>query len=145
MNTVTKSIKRLGRRFQSTCKTEKRTMVIYQEDIDALNLIAEYIDETQKAIVKNNNLFTKLYIYLSGEFLRYYKCSAKDKIPHKEINRLLNTPMTNIVNDFKTRSEEQELYKIKDLEGFRKHEEKPIKYYYDNLKIQIAEALTNYK
>ena len=74
-----------------------------QNDIEAYNTIAEFIEEKEKKQIIDNQLFGKLYIYLFGEFVNYYKASVFNNIPQKELHKLLDKPIRQIVEEVKDR------------------------------------------
>lgn len=116
-----------------------------QGDIDAYNEIVEFIQEKQKKQIIDNQLFGKLYIYLYGEFVTYYKATAMDSIPQKELNKLLTKDLRTIVTEVTDR------LNLADMELCIK-QNKSIKQYnplqYDevaeNFKVMVNSAINAY-
>jgi len=70
-----------------------------QLDVDALNELIEYVGGKEKKQLKDNQLFGKLYIFLYGEFVNYYKCTVMDNVPQKELHRVLNKDIRILVQE----------------------------------------------
>lgn len=92
--TVQQSLQRIGWRFGTG-----KPFTPNQYDIEAFNSLLEFVEEKQKKQITDNQLFGKLYIYLYGEFVTYYKATAMDSIPHKELNKLLEKDLRTIVTE----------------------------------------------
>jgi hypothetical protein len=81
-----------------------------QKDVDAYNTLYKYVKDTSEKQLKENELFAKLYIFLYGEFLVYYRQTVFDKTARKELNRILDTPMSEIVERFVKIANDQETF-----------------------------------
>ena len=68
---VVKAIKRLAWRFSEATK-RNNTFVINQNDLDALNGIAKYIEQTQQQQYIDNQLFAKLFIKVYAKMIEHY-------------------------------------------------------------------------
>lgn len=114
-----------------------------QNDLEAYNVIAEFIEEKQKKEIIDNQLFGRLYIYLFGEFVNYYNSSVMDEIPQKELNKLLTKDMRLLVGEVVDRLNLNELD-----ESVKSGEINPPKLSYDevaeNLKIMINGAINEF-
>lgn len=134
---IEKSVQRIGWRLG-----QKKPFTPNQNDIEAYNEIVEYVVNTQKDQLMKNQLFGKLYIYVYGQFLRYYKATVFDEIPQKELHKLLDKPLRNIIEDFKDLLNNDELYS-----SIEEGREKDLWSYTDvsnNLKIQINAAINTF-
>lgn len=70
------------------------------KDIEAYNEIVEFTESSLKNQYNDNQLFAKLYIYIYGEFLKYYEGTVMDNIPQKELHRILDKPIEQLINEF---------------------------------------------
>ena len=89
-----------------------------ESDIKAFESIKNYVIENQKKTINENQLFAKLYVYLYGQFLNYYKATVFDNIPQKQLNQVLETPLEQIIENFRKQLNESELYQIQKNIGF---------------------------
>ena len=96
---VVKAIKRLAWRFQEATKNNN-TFTINQNDLDALNGIAKYIEQTQKQQYIDNQLFAKLFIKVYAKMIEHYNTDILDPIPRKAMYHILETPMDRILQEF---------------------------------------------
>lgn len=85
---INKSIQRISWRFSNS-----KPFTPNNNDMEALNNIINWVNSQRKETLNNNHLFAKLYIYVYGSFLNYYKSTPLEKIPRVELSRLLDTPM----------------------------------------------------
>ena len=93
INTITKAISHFKWRFQNGWKPTQR-------DVEAYNQIVEFTEKKHAEQFVNQQLFAKLYIKYYGEIIKYYKASVFDKEPQKEINRILDTPIEQLIQEF---------------------------------------------
>ena len=89
-----------------------------ETDIKAFESLKDYVIANQKRTANDNQLFAKLYIYLYGEFLNYYKSTVFDNIPQKELNKVLETPIEQIIESFTKQLNESERSQLQDNKGF---------------------------
>jgi len=89
-----------------------------ESDIKAFETIKNYVVANQKKTINENQLFAKLYVYLYGQFLNYYKASVFDNIPQKELNQVLETPLEQIMENFRKQLNESELNHAQNKIGF---------------------------
>ena len=112
---IIKAVKHLGWRFSETAKTEKRIMRLSQNDVDALNKIAESVELMQKQQYEANQLFGKLYIFVYMRFLAKHKATVMDTRPRKELHSILKKPISQWIEEFKQQLNDNEMYSL--LEG----------------------------
>lgn len=137
---IKKSIDRIRWRFASGKEFKPN-----ENDITAFNEVAEYISRKEKDNIIDNQLFGKLYIYLFGEFVNYYKATAIDTIPQQELHKLLDKNIADIVNEVKDRLNNAELEHAIKANAYDKY--KPMEYeeVAENMRIMVSAALNNYK
>lgn len=95
---VVKAIKRLGRRFAEAAN-KNGNMKLYQEDIDALETIADYIERTRNDMVGPENAYFKLFVHVYGKLLAHYDTDVYSEIPQKHICGILEKPITQLVSE----------------------------------------------
>jgi len=116
-----------------------------QNDLEAYNTIAEFVEEKQKKEIVDNQLFGKLYIYLFGEFVNYYNTSAMDTIPQNELNRILAKDMRLLVDEVKDRMNINELEVVLKEKGDLKcYEGMSYDEVAENLRVMINGAINEY-
>jgi len=71
-----------------------------QTDITAYNSIAEFVEQKHSNQISDNQLFAKLYIKYYGELLQFYTASVFDKEPQKELHKILDTPIEDLIKEF---------------------------------------------
>lgn len=108
---IEKSVKRIAWRFQNGWKPN-------QNDIDALNDIIDFVNQKQKDQINENQLFAKMYVHIYGEYLKFYKATVFDKAPEMELCKILDTPLSEIIESFRKDLNESERYQIQSSLGF---------------------------
>ena len=103
--TITKALERLSWRF-----SQRKPFIANQNDINALNQVIEYCDKKQSEQIQNYQLFAKLYVYLYGQFLDYYKTTVFDPIPQKELHKILDKSLWFLIEEFTQTLNESERY-----------------------------------
>ena len=88
-----------------------------EADVKAIKQIVEFTEKKHEQQFVNQQLFAKLYIKYYGELIRYYKSSVFDKEPQKEINRILDTPIEHLIQDFCKTVKEVEQFNKLDASG----------------------------
>lgn len=138
--TIEKAMQRIGWRLGTGKPFQPN-----QGDIDAYNFIVEFVDKKQKQQLIDNQLFGKLYIYVFGQFMTYYKCSFDSVIPQKELHKLLDKDLRLILSDvidkINISDMEYHLEKEKTLEGFKNAEYEEVA---ENLRIMVNGALNTF-
>ena len=114
INTITKAINHFKWKFQNSWKPT-------QQDVEAYNQIVEFTEKKHEQQFVDQQLFAKLYIKYYGELIRYYKSSVFDKEPQKEINRILDTPIEHLIQDFCKTVKEVEQSRTLEVRGDIKH------------------------
>lgn len=108
---VTKAIQRIGWRFSKA--TEKdNTFTVNQNDIDALNSIAEYIEQTQKQQFEANELFAKMYVYTAMRIMENDKSTVYDNNHQKKIGNLLKYPLSQLIDNLAQSLNDSEMYSL---------------------------------
>ena len=105
INTIKKAVNRITWRMQNGWKFN-------QIDLEAVNYIISFINRQQKKQFNDYKLFAKLYIYVYGQFLNHYEATVFDKIPEKELHKIFDTSIENIIEDFKNNLNDSERYDI---------------------------------
>lgn len=142
--TTREAIKRLGWRFSESAKRSDKSFRINQDDVKALKTIADYYESESKRQIINNQLFGKMYIYLYGEFVSYYKSGPLDTIAQNELHKLLDKPIRQIVEDVMDRlniSELENVIKTQDIKDFSPMEYEEVSI---NLQAMINGALNEF-
>ena len=91
------------------------------KDIESYNCMVEFVEDKNKQQINDNQLFAKLYIKYYSELIKYYRSSLFDKEPQKDINRLLDTPIEDIINEFRETIRTIEQSKMFEVNGTLKH------------------------
>ena len=81
--TVERAMSRLEWHF-----TKDKRFSANKDDLEAYNALAEFVNRKHKDQLSDHQLFGKLYAYLFGQFVIYYKGTCMSKVPHTELNRL---------------------------------------------------------
>jgi len=93
-----------------------------QNDADAINFIIDFVNVKHKEQINNHQLFAKLYIYVYGQFLSLYDATVFDDIPQKELHRILDKPLEQIIEDFTRQLNNSDKYSFyKELGLSKKH------------------------
>jgi hypothetical protein len=104
---IIKALDRIGWRFGLN---NKKPFPVNQNDIDAFNAIAEYVDRTHKQQFTDNELFAKLYIMAYAKMVEHFKTDILNHEPRKQMMKLLDRPMEMIIQDFTDRLNDSEMY-----------------------------------
>lgn len=161
---VIKAVKRLIWRFKS------KSFVVNDNDIQALQDIAEYVEKTQKQQFEQNETLAKLFVIVYAQYLKKYNTTVFDEIPQKEMYKLLDKPLNYFIQLFTDRLNESELYtlfndlnielthpatktietKQKELNALKTHEKRILSDVWDyetvqdNLILQINQFINNF-
>lgn len=65
-----------------------------EKDIEAFNVIAEYLQKVQEETIQDNLLFAKLYMYLLGKLVSYYNNADE---ANKHIGKILSQKTDNLI------------------------------------------------
>ncbi|MEX1383697.1 hypothetical protein [Lutibacter sp.] len=90
----------------------KNPFPINETDIEAFNTISDYIEEKEKNQINDYELFAKLYIVLLKQQLQHYKTTVFDGIPRNGIQRVLDKPLYQLVDEFKDFLNQSEMYTL---------------------------------
>ena len=108
---ITKAVQRLGWRFSEAVK-KNNTFTINQNDIDAIKSIANYVEQTQAQQFQDNELFAKMYILAYAKMIEHFKADILDNEPRKQMGRLLNRPLNEVIEDFRQRLNDSDKYNL---------------------------------
>jgi len=86
-----------------------------QNDVDAVTIVAEWINRQKTQEIQQNRLFAKMYVYSFINELEFYK---DIKFAQIKINETLKTPLIQLYNNFKDRLNAVELINKKKSIGF---------------------------
>jgi hypothetical protein len=95
-----KNIKQAVEHFLFKLNPKNNIWKATESDINGIKKIAEYVENQQNEVYKNNQLFGKLYVIYYGELLKYYNGTVFDKIPQKELHKELNKSFDRILEEF---------------------------------------------
>ncbi|HET8736224.1 MAG TPA: hypothetical protein VFM69_06480 [Pricia sp.] len=137
--TIEKSLQRLQWRFK-----QGKAYKPNENDIAAYNRLVDYVNDTKRSYVVDNILFTKLYIFCYGEFLRHYEATVHDKIPQSELNRILAMGVNEIIERFRTTANLEQLKKVERPEDMEKHNDLTFDECVSQLKEMTFEAINAY-
>lgn len=107
---VTKALNRIFWRFGGN--GNKNPFPVNQGDLDALQELSDYVEETQKQQYEQNELFAKLYIYLSQKIMETDKSTVFETNHRRKIGNLLKKPLSQIVNDLTDSLNDSEQYAL---------------------------------
>lgn len=65
-----------------------------EKDVEAFNVIAQYLKEVQEKTIQENLLFAKLYTYMLGKFTPHYN---DVDAANKHLNRILKEPLSALI------------------------------------------------
>lgn len=88
------AINRITWRFQ-----ECQTIWVNDKDIDAVNKIIDFVNLKQDRDFINNQYLAKLYAHVFFDLLKKYNTTIDNPIPHREIHRILNSPLKNTISN----------------------------------------------
>ena len=86
-----------------------------QNDVEAVTIVAEWINRQKTQEVQQNRLFAKMYVYSFVNELQFYQ---NLKFAQKRLHEILKTPLIQLYNDFKNKLNEVELNNLKKSFGF---------------------------
>lgn len=123
----------------------QNTWKMTEADLKAYNCLVDFVEKKQKQSLIDNQLFGKLYIYLFGEFVNYYRSTVMDNIPQKELHRQLAKPIKQMVQEVteKLNNIEMELI-LKETKSLKEY--KPMSYdeVAENLRVMVNGALNEF-
>lgn len=91
---IEKAVQRIGWRIQ------EGHFKANENDIDAFNTIVRYVESNQKQLLKDQELFAKLYIHVYGQFLIHYNSDVFNQEPKKELNKILDKSLSETISVF---------------------------------------------
>ena len=86
-----------------------------QNDVEAVTIVAEWINRQKAQEVQQNRLFAKMYVYCFVNELQFYQ---NIKFAQKKLHEICQTPLIQLYNDFKNKFNEIELLTLKKSLGF---------------------------
>ena len=99
--TIKKAIEHFEWKFTNSWKPT-------EADINAYNIILNFVKDKHEKQYNDNQLFAKLYITFYGELLKYYNTTVFDKEPQKALHQILDTPIQTIIQKFLDKANLQE-------------------------------------
>lgn len=124
------AIQRLAWRFTDS-KSVTNGFKPNQNDAEALNAIIEYVNKTTENTVKDNRLFTKMYVAYFCLQLRVYR---DFDLAQKKTNQVLNTPTQTLYELLRQEANVCEVKAHFDDLGFKTDSEMTPQTFKDNLK-----------
>lgn len=109
---VRSAVKRLGWRFSQAAKREDLSFRINQADINALELIGEFVEISLKQQFEANHLFAKLYIYLFQKVLEQDGTTVFDNDARKKIGNVLKMPLSQCIENLQKSLNDSEQYAL---------------------------------
>jgi hypothetical protein len=86
-----------------------------QNDVEAVTIVAEWINRQKTQEIQQNRLFAKMYVYNFVNELQFYQ---NLKLAQKRLHEILKTPLIQLYNDFKYKLNLIELNNAKINFGF---------------------------
>ncbi len=102
-----KDIQRLTWRFSSG-----KSFTPNQNDINAINSVVDFYNQSQEKQFENNGLFAKLYIYLSMKIMQNDGSTVFENNHRRKIGNLLKKPLSQIIEDLTQSLNDSEQYGI---------------------------------
>lgn len=100
-----KAIQRLQWRFN-----QGNSFRIFDEDKQALNTIIKFYNVNNAEIKRDQEPFAKLYIKFYASLISYYGTTVLDTIPQIELHKILEKPLSQIVQEFTNEVNSQDLF-----------------------------------
>lgn len=94
-------------------------IIVNEKDIQAVNLVVEYINHQGNQTFQSNIHFAKLYTYTLGQYLEKYDTTIDNPIVHRELHRLLDSPFKKITMDIAEYMNNKHRYYYLKLAGCR--------------------------
>lgn len=107
---VKKAVQRLGWRFSESAKRNDLSFRLNEKDIQALEVIDQYVVKAQKQQFIDQELFGKLYIYIYMKVLEQDKSTVMDTNARRKIYNVLKKPISQLVDDFTESLNSSEAY-----------------------------------
>lgn len=114
---IRKAVQRMGWRFSEAAKKEDRSFKINQQDLEALESIGEYVEQTQKQQYQDHELFAKLFIFTYKRLFEIEGGNILDNgmtAKRRKIYNLLSKPTHQLVEEFTQMLNESEQYALLD-------------------------------
>ena len=107
--TIEKALQRIVWRVSNGAHTPN------QNDVEAVTIVAEWINRQKAQELQQNRLFAKMYVYCFIHELDFYKDL---KFAQRKLHEILKTPLKQLYNDFKDKLNLIELNTLKKSLGF---------------------------
>lgn len=108
---IEKSVQRIGWRLKNHWKHN-------ETDVNAYNDIVEYVENAQKSLYEQHELFAKLYIHIYGQYLMKYMATPYDKIPRQVLNsELMKTTEQQMIEFHRITNDAMQLNQIKNIKN----------------------------
>ena len=109
--TLNKAIDRLYWRIKTGIPKATENKHI-KTDLDAIDSVVDYLNESQKQTITENLPFTKMYVYLFAVLLERYEDLY---LAQNELNRILDTKTIDIYKQFSDKLNHNELKQFLDI------------------------------
>ncbi len=80
--------------------TSGKSFTANDKDIQALNALINFVNDTNSNFARSNVAFTKLFIFSYSILLREFNCSIYDTVAEKRLSKLLSAPLDILVKRF---------------------------------------------
>lgn len=115
--TVEKALQRIMWRF-----SEPKQFTPNLQDVEAIEAIKTAFDDMKKGLYDSNQGFAKLFIFTYAYFIKHYKADLFDEIPQKEISRMLEKPISVLIQRFTDNlNDSNQYFNLESLIGELKH------------------------
>lgn len=135
---LSESLKRISWRFS------KGNFTPNKKDVECLLEVIEYVENKEKQQLINNQLFGKLYIFVLGEFIRYYEATPDSEIPQKELHKLLDKDLRTIVSEFVDKVNNAKLAHVTNENDLKDYTPMQYEEAATNLRVLVNAAINTY-
>lgn len=104
-------------------------------DQEAINTIIDFVESKHAKDFNDHQLYAKLYITYLAELMKYYKATVFDGIPQKELHKILDQTLEQIIENFVKTATDIEQSLEYEIDGVLKHPMQLTKEQKDNVKI----------
>lgn len=105
---ISKALNRIGWRFGGN--DNKNPFPVNENDIEAFNVIADYVEEAQKKQYEANELFAKLYVHNFTKILERDGATVFENRARDLIGGILKMPLEQIIENLQKSLNESEHY-----------------------------------
>ena len=102
------------------------------------------VENKEKQQLIDNQLFGKLYIFVLGEFIRYYEATPDSEIPQKELHKLLDKDLRTIVSEFVDKVNNAKLAHVTNENDLKDYTPMQYEEAATNLRVLVNAAINTY-